>query len=179
MTVCSFKRKVGQSFIVLALILFGTAFVFLDIFFFGTIFLAVLGVIFLATGIWWSGLDIWPNIPLSLEDLIAPLVSLGHSLLVLLILILLGWHLGLFKKGLNYLTLKTSVKLSSDNTKEPTLEGEFAETLTVLMPSGKIKCQNKILEAHAIQGNIEANEIVKIIRKKDFVWLVEKTNTKI
>ena len=28
MTVCSFKRKVGQSFIVLALILFGTAFVF-------------------------------------------------------------------------------------------------------------------------------------------------------
>ena len=157
------------------LLFLGAALTFLDLFFFGTILLALLGIISIGAGIWWSGLDIWPNIPLSFSDMMAPLTSFGYSLLILLGLMLLGWRLGLFKAGLNYLTLKTSI---NNKTKaNESLEGKLAQTVTALMPSGKIKCEDKILEAQAIQGQIEANTIVKIIRKKDFCWLVEKTDT--
>lgn len=156
-----------------ALFLFflGITFTFLDLFFFGTMLLALLGIICLGVGILWSGLDIWPNLPLSLPDLIAPLSSLGYSLLVLVGLFFIAWRLGLLKAGLNYLTLKASVK-SPKNVKS--LAGEMAETITSLMPTGKIKYGDKILEAQAVQGNIEAHASVKIIRKKDFVWLVEE-----
>ena len=101
----------------------------------------------------------------------APLSSLGYLLLVLVGLFLIAWRLGLLKAGLNYLTLKASIK---ENKNVESLEGKSAETVTPLMPSGKIKYGDKILEAQAIQGNIEAHTPVKIIRKKDFVWLVEK-----
>ena len=133
--------------------------------------LALLGIVCIGVGIWWSGLDIWPNIPLSLSDLMAPLSSLGYSLLVLIGLFLIAWRLGLLKAGLNYLTLKASVKEAKT---VEVFDGETAETVTALMPSGKIKYGDRILEAQAIQGNIEAHTPVKIIRKKDFVWLVEK-----
>ena len=149
----------------------GITFTFLDLFFFGTMLLALLGIICIGVGILWSGLDVWPNIPLSFTDLMAPLSSLGYSLLILVGLFLIAWRLGFLKAGLNYLTLKASVK---ENKAVESFDGEIAETITALMPSGKIKCGDKILEAQAVQGNIEVNTSVKIIRKKDFVWLVEK-----
>ena len=149
----------------------GITFTFLDLFFFGTILLALLGIICLGVGILWSGLDIWPNIPLAFSDLMVSLTSLGYSLSVLVGLFLIAWRLGLLRAGLNYLTLKASVKGSKS---VECLEGEMAETITTLMPSGKIKYGDRILEAQAVQGNIEAHIPVKIIRKKDFVWLVEK-----
>lgn len=149
----------------------GIAFTFLDLFFFGTMLLALLGIVCIGVGILWSGLDIWPNIPLSLSDLMAPLSSLGYSLLVLIVLFLIAWRLGLLKAGLNYLTLKASIK---ETKTVESLAGKSAETITALMPSGKIKYGDRVLEAQAVQGNIKPHTPVKIIRKKDFVWLVEE-----
>ena len=159
-----------------ALLGLGIIALFTDIFILGTIIISLLGLILVITGLWWSGIDIWPNVSITFSDLIKPIPSLVYAILCWLLLFAIAWKCGLLKSGLNRLTLKKSVaKTSSDFSR---FIGQTATTTTPLMPSGKINCQGKILEARSSNGTIPTNTAVKIVAYKDFVLLVEEISSK-
>lgn len=159
-----------------ALLGLGIIAVFTDIFILGTVIISLLGLVLVVTGLWWSGIDVWPNISITFADLLKPIPSLAYAVLCWLLLFLIAWKCGLLKSGLNRLTLKKSVaKASSDFSR---FVGQTATTTTPLMPSGKINCQGKILEACSLNGSIPANTPVKIVAYKDFVLIVEEIPAK-
>lgn len=159
-----------------ALLGLGVVFLFTDIFIFGTLIIGLLGLIFMGTGLWWSGLDIWPNLEITLTDLLKPIPSLMYAVLCWLLLFLIAWRCGLLKSGLNRLTLKKSIEKSSHNFSH--FIGQTAITTTPLMPSGKIICQGKIQEACSCNGSIPNHTSVKIVSHKDFVLMVEEVSSK-
>ena len=154
-----------------ALLGLGIICIFSDIFLLGTILLSFLGVILVITGLWWSGIDIWPNIQLTVNDLLKPLPALTYAFLWWLFLIFIAWKTGLLKAGLNRLTLKKC--LAHPQKQKQELAGNFADTLTPLMPYGKIKYNDRILEARAINGTLPAGNRVRIVGQKDLTILVE------
>ena len=149
---------------------------FADIFVLGTFIVSLLGLILIVTGLWWSGIDIWPNVDVTLNDLFKPIPSLGYAILCWLLLFIIAWRCGLLKSGLNRLTLRKSVaKASSDFSR---FIGQTATTTTPLMPSGKISCGGEIREAQSLNGPISAHTPVKVVSYKDFVLIVEEISQK-
>lgn len=159
-----------EAFILLG---FGVTLLFTDLFIFGTFIISFLGFIFIITGLWWSGIDIWPNLEITLADVLKPLPPLIYAFLCWLLLFFIGWKLGFLKFGLNCLTLKKSIAKPSQ--KFSHLIGQTAMTTTPLMPSGKIIYQGEIMEACSLSGSIPTNKPVKIVSYKDFTLMVEET----
>lgn len=156
----------------LFLLLLGALILLLDLFLFNTFIFSFLGFSIILGGLLWSSVDIWPNIPLTMQDFCKPLKSLGSILLGWLLIFFFAWKFGWVHSGLNRLTLfKTVSKTSQD--RSPVWIGQYATTLTPLLPSGKAKCRGEVLEVCSTNGNLAANQRVKIIDKKDFAWLVE------
>ena len=155
-----------------ALLGLGIIAVFTDIFILGTVIISLLGLVLVVTGLWWSGIDIWPNVSITFTDLLKPIPSLAYAVLCWFLLFLIAWKCGLLKSGLNRLTLKKSVAKASNDFSH--FIGQTATTTTPLMPSGKINCQGAILEACSLNGSISANTPVKIVAYKDFVLMVEE-----
>ena len=155
-----------------ALLGLGIIALFTDIFILGTFLVSLLGLVLIVTGLWWSGVDIWPNVEITLSEFLKPIPSLAYAVLCWLLLFVIAWKCGLLKSGLNRLTLKKSVAKASCNFSR--FIGQNATTTTPLMPSGKISCQGKVLEACSLNGSIPANTPVKIVAYKDFVLTVEE-----
>lgn len=158
-----------------ALLGLGVVALFTDIFILGTVIISLLGLILVVTGLWWSGIDVWPNVEMTFSDLLKPIPSLMYAVLCWLLLFLIAWKCGLLKSGLNRLTLKKSVAKASHDVSH--LIGQTAMTTTPLMPSGQINYQGKIWEAQSLSGPIPAHIPVKITARKDFVLIVEKMDS--
>ena len=155
-----------------ALLGLGIIALFTDIFILGTFIISLLGLILVVTGLWWSGIDIWPNVSITFADLLKPIPSLAYAVLCWLLLFVIAWKCGWLKSGLNRLTLKKSVAKASNDFSR--FIGQTATTITPLMPSGKINCQGELLEAHSLNGSIPAHTSVKVVAYKDFVLTVEE-----
>ena len=159
-----------------ALLGLGIIAIFTDIFILGTIVICLLGLVLIITGLWWSGIDVWPNVTITLSELLKPIPSLAYAVLCWLLLLLIAWKCGLLKSGLNRLTLKKSVANTSNELSH--FIGKTAVAITPLIPSGKINCQGKILEARSSNNSIQTQTPVKIISYKDFVLIVEELPSK-
>ena len=154
-----------------ALLGLGIITVFADLLMLGTFWLAFLGLALIGISLGWSGLDVWPNIPLTLNDLMQPIMAVIKAFLWFMGLFLLAYKLGWIKHGLNHLTLRKAVPKPSIDTTD--LIGQQGITLTPLLPSGKIGIDGIVLDARSAQGDIPNGTQVTIIAKKDFEWVVQ------
>lgn len=156
----------------LFLLIFGAIVLLLDLFLFNTFVFSFLGFSIILGGLLWSSMDIWPNIPLTMQDFYKPLKSLGGIFLGWLLIFFFAWRFGWIRSGLNRLTLFKAVSKTSPDRSSGWI-GQYATTLTPLMPSGQAKCRETVIEVCSSSGNLPAHQCVKIIGKKDFAWLVE------
>lgn len=157
-----------EPFIFFAL---GAIGIFLDLFIFNTFILMFLSLWILLGGLLWSGIDIWPNNPITWNDVFEPLKSISYTLLSWVLMFILAWKFGWIRSGLNRLTLFKSVRKKSKP--EQNFIGQIAETITPLMPTGQAKIHKQIIEVRSIHGKIESYQCVRIVGKQDFSWLVE------
>ena len=157
----------------LEILAIGAVCVFLDLFLLGSFFLTFFGFCLILGGLWWSGIDVWPTIPLTLTDYFSPLKSMCYALLSWGILLLLAYKLGWIKRGMHRLTLAKSIKHTKSTHDE--WIGQIAETVTPLIPSGKAQIYGEIIDVRSENGDIPANTKIILIAKKDFAWLVRKS----
>jgi len=158
----------------IAMLGIGIACVFLDLLLLGTIFIIFIGFCFIIAGLWWSGIDVWPTIPLTFNDYLMPLKSLGYALFTWALLLWVAYKLGWIKHGMNHLTLSTSIKGSNELDDE--LIGRTAMTTTPLIPSGKARIDERIIEVKSEGSDIPEKTEVIIVAKKDFSWVVKRNS---
>ena len=96
---------------------------------------------------------------------LVPLLALGTAFLL--------WGERLFSQGpLSRMVLGTPKR--SDAEQETLPEDRTAVAHTRLIPAGKILFQNRIEEAHAVDGWIEAGTTVHVLRREQNRWYVQK-----
>ena len=98
---------------------------------------------------------------------LVPLLALGTAFLL--------WGERLFSHGPLRKWVLKSPEASDDSPPLKTAE-QNAIAHTRLIPAGKILYQGNIEEAHAVDGWIEAGTPVRILRKEQNRWYVQKTD---
>lgn len=171
---CQFLAGLGglEGFVLLGI---GIVCVFIDLLFLGTIFVTLLGICLAFLGVGIGGMNIWPHMTWVMSDFYPLLKTLAYTLLWTFVLWGIAWKLGLFKAGLNRITLKkhlNALKHKTDAATQPI--GLVGQTLTPLMPSGQACFEGKTLPVCVINGTLPRGKSVVIIGKKDFEWIVEE-----
>jgi membrane-bound serine protease (ClpP class) len=166
----------------------GVVLVFVELFLFpGAMVFALFGAFLMLVSLVWGMADIWPGQTSSFsfdpDAFVRPLVnlSLGFLLTIVLAVVLARF----MPKGLLWdrLVLKGSiVGVSSDDVTVATaptsaaasLTGATGRAVTGLYPSGEIEVDGRRFQARVEVGSISAGATVRIVRRSDFVYIVEE-----
>jgi membrane-bound serine protease (ClpP class) len=169
--------------------LLGAALVFLELFLFpGTVVVALMGAVLMLGSLLWGMADIWPGQPSTLDFdpgvFVRPIINLSSAIaiatvltIVLLRFIPSGW---LWDR----LVLQTSVTgvgsspestiaSGGGNAGTETLIGATGRAVTGLFPSGEIDVNGRRVQARVEVGSASAGASVRVLRRADFVYVVE------
>ena len=160
--------------------LLGVALVFVEILLLpGTIIFAALGALLMLGSLLWGMADIWPGDAFSLspEIFVRPAYTLSLGFFI---------AIGLFVAAMKFLpstsvwsrlVLSAEISASSATGQEQQREfvtsGALGVVISPLRPTGTIEIAGKRYEARSEVGEIAAGAAVRVVRRADFVLIVE------
>lgn len=160
--------------------LVGVALVFVEILLLpGTIIFAAMGVLLMLGSILWGMADIWPGDAFSLSPdiFLRPAYTLSLGFLIGIALFAAVMKFLPSTSVWNRLVLSAEISGSSapaqDQKHEFVLAGAQGVVLSPLRPTGTIEIAGKRYEARSEVGEIAAGATVRVVRRADFVLIVE------
>jgi membrane-bound serine protease (ClpP class) len=154
------------------MLLLGVICILLDALYVGSIFVTCLGLTLTLGSLWWSYMDIWPHEGIALKNVFAPMKDFLYAGVLFLIGLIFLWKRGFLKKSFKYLQLTQQVHGTLQIRKD--FIGQEAIVLSPLIPYGKVRVEDQILEAHLRSDSAQPGERVTLIGYQNFSYLAVK-----
>jgi membrane-bound serine protease (ClpP class) len=166
----------------------GLLLVVLELLFFpGVAVVALLGLVMMLGSLVWAMADLWPGVPVttswSTDAFVGPLQSLGVSLVITtaLAVVLLKYlpsNRLLGGLAIQGASASPGVGLLEHGEASPdALLGCEGIAVTALYPSGHVAIDDRQYEARVEVGSVRAGEKIRVVRRADFILIVEAIRT--